>query len=143
MDITGNGAFRILEEIRDFQNATGKKVKFYKASSSEMLGSSSPPQNEKTPLNPQSPYCAAKIFAYNMTSLYRDAYGIFALNGILFNHESPRRVESFVTRKISRAIARIKAGLDKKLYLGNLNAKRDWVYAPEDMVAAWLMMQQS
>src|SRR3989338_2665650 len=143
MDITGNGALRILEAIRDFQNDTGKKVKFYQASSSEMFGSSSPPQNEKTPLNPQSPYGAAKIFAYNMTSLYRDAYGIFAVNGILFNHESPRRGETFVTRKITRAIARIKAGLDKKLYLGNLNAKRDWGYAPEYMEAAWLMMQQS
>ena len=142
MDITGNGALRVLEAIRDFQNDTGKKVKFYQASSSEMFGSSPPPQNEKTPLSPQSPYGAAKIFAYNMTNLYREAYGIFAVNGILFNHESPRRGETFVTRKITRAIARIKAGLDKKLYLGNINAKRDWGYAPEYMEAAWLMMQQ-
>ncbi len=142
MDITGNGALRVLEAIRDFQNDTGKKVKFYQASSSEMFGSSPPPQNEKTPLSPQSPYGAAKIFAYNMTNLYREAYGIFAVNGILFNHESPRRGETFVTRKITRSIARIKAGLDKKLYLGNLNARRDWGYAPEYMEAAWLMMQQ-
>ncbi len=142
MDITGNGALRVLEAIRDFQNDTGKKVKFYQASSSEMFGSSPPPQNEKTPLSPQSPYGAAKIFAYNMTNLYREAYGIFAVNGILFNHESERRGETFVTRKITRGIARIKAGLDKKLYLGNLNAKRDWGYSPEYMEAAWLMMQQ-
>ncbi len=142
MDITGNGALRVLEAIRDFQNDTGKKVKFYQASSSEMFGSSPPPQNEKTPLSPQSPYGAAKIFAYNMTNLYREAYGLFAVNGILFNHESERRGETFVTRKITRGIAHIKAGLDKKLYLGNLNTKRDWGYAPEYMEAAWLMMQQ-
>ncbi len=142
MDITGNGALRILEAIRDYQEDTGKKIKFYQASSSEMFGSSPPPQNEKTSFSPQSPYGAAKIFAYNMTNLYREAYGIFAVNGILFNHESPRRGETFVTRKITRAIARIKAGLDKKLYLGNLNTKRDWGYAPEYMEAAWLMMQQ-
>ena len=142
MDITGNGALRILEAIRDFQTETNKKVKFYQASSSEMFGSSPPPQNEKTPFSPQSPYGAAKLSAYNMTNLYRDAYGIFAVNGILFNHESPRRGETFVTRKITRAIARIKAGLDKKLYLGNLDSKRDWGYAPEYMEAAWLMMQQ-
>lgn len=143
MDITGNGALRILEAIRDFQIETGKKIKFYQASSSEMFGSSSPPQNEKTPFIPQSPYGAAKLLAYNMTNLYRDAYGLFAVNGILFNHESPRRGETFVTRKITRAVARIKAGLDKKLYLGNLNAKRDWGYAPEYMEVAWLMMQQT
>ncbi|OGN07727.1 MAG: GDP-mannose 4,6-dehydratase [Candidatus Yanofskybacteria bacterium RIFCSPHIGHO2_02_FULL_39_10] len=143
MDITGNGALRVLEAIRDFQNDTGKKVRFYQASSSEMFGSSPPPQSERTPFSPQSPYGAAKLFAYNMTNLYRDAYGIFAVNGILFNHESPRRGETFVTRKITRGIARIKAGLDKKLYLGNLNAKRDWGYAPEYMEAAHLMMQQS
>ena len=143
MDITGNGALRILEAIRDFQNDTKKKIKFYQASSSEMFGSSPPPQNETTPFSPQSPYGAAKVFAYNMTNLYRQAYGIFAVNGILFNHESPRRGETFVTRKITRGIARIKAGLDKKLYLGNLDAKRDWGYSPEYMQVAWLMMQQS
>lgn len=142
MDITGNGALRILEAIRDFQSETGKKIKFYQASSSEMFGASPPPQNENTPLVPQSPYGAAKLFACNMTKLYREAYGIFAVNGILFNHESERRGETFVTRKITRGIARIKAGLDKKLYLGNLDAKRDWGYAPEYMEAAWLIMQQ-
>ncbi len=142
MDITGNGALRVLEAIKDFQTETNKKIKFYQASSSEMFGSSPPPQNEKTPFSPQSPYGAAKVFAYNMTTLYREAYGIFAVNGILFNHESPRRGETFVTRKITRAIARIRAGLDQRLYLGNLNAKRDWGYAPEYMEAAWLMMQQ-
>ena len=143
MDITGNGALRILEAIRDFQNDTGRKVKFYQASSSEMFGASPPPQDENTTFIPQSPYGAAKVFAHNMTSLYRDAYGIFAVNGILFNHESPRRGETFVTRKITRGIARIRAGLDKKLYLGNLDAKRDWGYAPEYMEAVHLMMQQS
>jgi GDPmannose 4,6-dehydratase len=143
MDITGNGALRILEAIRDYQNETGKKVKFYQASSSEMFGASPAPQNENTLFIPQSPYGAAKVFAYNMTNLYREAYGIFAVNGILFNHESERRGETFVTRKITRGIARIKAGLDKKLYLGNLDARRDWGYAPEYMEAAWLMLQQS
>ena len=142
MDITGNGALRILEAIRDFQSETGKKIKFYQASSSEMFGVAKPPQNENTPFIPQSPYGAAKVFACNMTKLYRDAYGLFAVNGILFNHESPRRGETFVTRKITRGIARIKAGLDKKLYLGNLDAKRDWGYAPEFCEAMWLMLQQ-
>ncbi len=142
MDITGNGALRILEAVRDFQLETGKRVKFYQASSSEMFGVAKPPQNENTPFIPQSPYGAAKAFACNMTKLYRDAYGLFAVNGILFNHESPRRGETFVTRKITRGIARIKAGLDKKLYLGNLDAKRDWGYAPEFCEAMWLMMQQ-
>ena len=142
MDITGNGALRILEAIRDFQAETGKKLKFYQASSSEMFGSSPPPQNETTPLQPQSPYGIAKVTAYNATKLYREAYRIFAVNGILFNHESPRRGETFVTRKITRAIARIKAGLDKTLYFGNLAATRDLGYAPESMEAAWLMMQR-
>lgn len=153
MDITGNGALRILEAIRDFQSETGsryakglgeasKKIKLYQASSSEMFGASPPPQNENTPFVPQSPYGAAKVFACNMIKLYREAYGIFAVNGILFNHESERRGETFVTRKITRGIARIKAGLDKKLYLGNLDAKRDWGYAPEFCEAMWLMMQQ-
>ena len=142
MDITGNGALRILEALRDFQTETGGKVKFYQASSSEMFGAAPPPQNEKTPFIPQSPYGAAKVFAHNMTNLYRDAYGLFAVSGILFNHESPRRGETFVTRKITRGIARIKAGLDKKLYLGNLDAKRDWGHSPEFCEAMWLMMQQ-
>lgn len=141
-NITGLGALRILEAIKDFQEDTGKKIKFYQASSSEMFGSSPPPQNESTPFRPQSPYGIAKVFAYNATRLYREAYGLFAVNGILFNHESERRGETFVTRKITRGIARIKAGLDKKLYLGNLNAQRDWGYAPEFCEAMWLMMQQ-
>lgn len=141
-DITGIGALRILEAIKDYQDHTNKKIKFYQASSSEMFGSTPPPQNENTRFSPQSPYGCAKVFAYNSTRLYREAYGIFAVNGILFNHESERRGETFVTRKITRAVARIKAGLDKKLYLGNLEAKRDWGYAPEYMQAAWMMMQQ-
>jgi len=142
-DITGKGVLTILETIKDFQTETGKKIKFYQASSSEMFGAAPPPQNESTKFNPQSPYGIAKVFAHNTTKLYREAYGIFAVNGILFNHESPRRGENFVTRKITIGIARIKAGLDKKLYLGNLDAKRDWGYSPEYMEATWRMMQQA
>lgn len=141
-NITGLGALRILEAIKDYQENTGKKIKFYQASSSEMFGASPPPQNEKTPFHPQSPYGCAKVLAHNITKLYREAYGIFAVSGILFNHESERRGETFVTRKITRGIARIKTGLDKKIYLGNLDARRDWGYVPEYMEAAWLMMQQ-
>lgn len=141
-NVTGLGALRTLEAIKDFERDTSKKIKFYQASSSEMFGSSPPPQNENTPFRPQSPYGAAKTFAFNVTKLYREAYDIFAVNGILFNHESERRGETFVTRKITRAIARIKAGLDKKIYLGNLEAKRDWGHAKEYMEAAYLMMQQ-
>lgn len=142
-NVTGIGTLRILEAIRDFQEHTGKKIKFYQASSSEMFGSSLPPQNELTPFKPRSPYGVAKVFAYYTTVNYREAYGIFACNGVLFNHESPRRGETFVTRKVARAVARIKAGLDKKLYLGNLDARRDWGYAPEYVEAMWLMLQQS
>lgn len=141
-NITGLGALRILEAIKDFQENNNKKIKFYQASSSEQFGSSPPPQNEKTPFKPQSPYACAKLFAYNTTKLYREAYGLFAINGILFNHEGPRRSENFVTRKITIGVAKIKAGIEKKLHLGNLDAKRDWGYAPEYMEAAWLMMQQ-
>lgn len=141
-DITGKGALKILEAIKDFEKQNKKKVKFYQASSSEMFGDSPAPQNEKTLFSPQSPYGVAKVFAHNTTKLYRDAYGIFAVNGILFNHESPRRGENFVTRKVTIGVAKIKAGLEKKLHLGNLDAKRDWGYAPEYMEAAWLMMQQ-
>ncbi|MDE1970796.1 MAG: GDP-mannose 4,6-dehydratase [Patescibacteria group bacterium] len=142
-DTTGLGALRILEAIKDFEvSSHGKKIKFYQASSSEMFGSAKPPQNELTPFHPRSPYGSAKVFAYFTTVNYREAYGIFAVNGILFNHESPRRGETFVTRKITRGIARIKSGLDKKLYLGNLNARRDWGYAKEYMEAAWMMLQQ-
>jgi GDPmannose 4,6-dehydratase len=109
---------------------------------SELYGSSPPPQNEETPMRPQSPYAAAKLYAYWMVRNYRDAYGLFAANGILFNHESPRRGETFVTRKITRALARIKLGLQQKLYLGNLEARRDWGYAPDYVEAMWLMLQQ-
>ncbi|MDP3954677.1 MAG: GDP-mannose 4,6-dehydratase [bacterium] len=140
-NITGMGTLRILEAIKDYQEKTGKKIKYYQASSSEMFGSSPPPQNEKTPFKPRSPYGCAKVFAYHTTVNYREAYGIFASNGILFNHESPRRGETFVTRKITRGITRILAGLDKKIYLGNLNARRDWGYAPEYVEAMWLMLQ--
>ncbi len=142
-NITGLGVLRILEAIKDYQeNGGAKKIKLYQASSSEMFGSSPPPHNESTPFHPRSPYACAKAFAYYATVNYREAYGIFACNGIPFNHESERRGETFVTRKITRGIARIKAGLDKKIYLGNLDARRDWGYAPEYMEAAWRILQQ-
>jgi GDPmannose 4,6-dehydratase len=137
-NITGLGTLRILEAIR----RSGVKAKFYQASSSEMFGSAPAPQNEKTPFYPRSPYAAAKVYAFWITVNYREAYNIFACNGILFNHESPRRGETFVTRKITRALARILAGKQKKLYLGNLYSKRDWGYAPEYVEAMWLMLQQ-
>jgi len=141
-NITGLGTLRVVEAIKDFEEQTGEKIKFYQASSSEMFGSAPAPQNEQTPFQPRSPYGISKVFAFHTAKNYREAYGIFAVNGILFNHESERRGETFVTRKIARGIARILAGLDKKIYLGNLEAKRDWGYAPEYMEAAWLMMQQ-
>lgn len=141
-NITGLGTLRILEAIKDFQEETGKKIKFYQASSSEMFGSTPPPQNENTPFHPRSPYGVAKVFAYWSVINYRESYNIFAVNGILFNHESERRGGTFVTQKIARGVARIKSGLDKKIYLGNLDARRDWGYAPEYMEAAYLMMQQ-
>lgn len=138
-DVTGLGTIRILEAIRE----TGLQTKFYQASSSEMFGQvREVPQKETTPFYPRSPYAAAKVYAYWVTVNYRESYGIFACNGILFNHESPRRGETFVTRKITRGIAMIKAGLQDKLYLGNLDAKRDWGYAEEYVNAMWLMMQQ-
>ena len=142
LDVTGVGVLRLLKIVRDFQTDTGKKTKFYQASSSEMFGNSPAPQNEKTAFNPRSPYGAAKALAYYATVNYREAYGLFAVNGILFNHESPRRGENFVTRKVSRGVARVKAGLDKKLYFGNLDARRDWGYAPEYVEAMWMMLQQ-
>jgi len=132
------GTLRVLEAIKN----SGLPIKFYMAASSEMFGTSQPPQNENTPFHPRSPYACAKVFSYHITRFYREAYGIFASNGILFNHESPRRGHTFVTKKITRAIARIKAGLDKKVYLGNLDAKRDWGYAPEYVQAMWLILQQ-
>jgi GDPmannose 4,6-dehydratase len=137
-DITGMGTLRLLEAVRK----TGIKTKFYQASSSEMFGAALPPQSEQTLFQPQSPYAAAKVFAYYLVRNYRDAYKIFACNGILFNHESPRRGETFVTRKITRAAARIKLGLQDKLYLGNTAAKRDWGYAGDFVEAMWLMLQQ-
>ena len=137
-DITGLGTTRILEAIR----RSGIKTRFYQASSSEMFGDAPAPQNEETPFWPRSPYAAAKVYAYWMTRNYREGYNMFACNGILFNHESPLRGETFVTRKITRALARIKFGLQDKLYLGNLDAKRDWGYAPDYVKAMWLMLQQ-
>ena len=137
-DITAIGTIRLLEAIRK----SGVKARFYKASSSEMYGSAPAPQNEQTPFEPRSPYAAAKVYAYWIVRNYREAYQLFACNGVLFNHESPRRGETFVTRKISRAAARIKLGLQKTLYLGNLDAKRDWGYAPEYVKAMWIILQQ-
>lgn len=132
------GTLRVLEAIKN----SGLPIKFYNAASSEMFGASPPPQNEKTSFHPRSPYAVSKVFAYHMTRFYREAYGIFACNGIIFNHETPRRGETFVTRKITRGVARIKAGLDKKIYLGNLEAKRDWGFGPEYCMAMYLMLQQ-
>jgi len=137
-DITGMGTLRLLEAVRK----SGIKTRFYQASSSEMFGAAPPPQSEQTLFQPQSPYAAAKVFAYYLVRNYRDAYKIFASNGILFNHESPRRGETFVTRKITRAATRIKLGLQDKLYLGNTAAKRDWGYAGDFVEAMWMMLQQ-
>ena len=136
-DATGMGTLRILEALR----TSGIKTRFYQASSSEMYGATPPPQSERTPFYPRSPYGVSKLFSYWMTINYREGHGLFATNGILFNHESPRRGETFVTRKITRAVARIAAGLQEKLFLGNLDAKRDWGYAPEYVEAMWLMLQ--
>jgi GDPmannose 4,6-dehydratase len=138
-DITGVGTIRVLEAVRE----AGSNPRFYQASSSEMYGKAAEiPQRETTPFHPRSPYGVSKVFAYWATVNYRESYNLFACNGILFNHESPRRGETFVTRKITRAVAHIKLGLQKKLYLGNLDAKRDWGYAPEYCEAMWLMLQQ-
>lgn len=137
-DITGLGTLRLLEAVRNL----GIKTKCYQASSSELFGSSPPPQNEQTQFSPRSPYAAAKAYAYYICKNYREAYNMFVCNGILFNHESPRRGEIFVTRKITRAATRIKLGLQDKLYLGNLDAKRDWGYAGDYVEAMWLMLQQ-
>ncbi len=137
-DITGLGTTRILEAIRKSKIDS----RFYQASSSELFGSAKPPQNENTPFQPRSPYAAAKLYAYWMTVNYREGYGMYSVNGILFNHESPRRGETFVTRKITRAVASIKAGLQEKLFLGNLEAKRDWGYAPEYLEMMHMLLQQ-
>ncbi|MFE2020881.1 GDP-mannose 4,6-dehydratase [Streptomyces sp. NPDC059499] len=136
-DVTGLGTMRLLEAVR----ASGIDTRIYQASSSEMFGASPPPQNESTPFHPRSPYSVAKVYGYWATVNYREAYDMFAVNGILFNHESPRRGETFVTRKITRGVARIKAGLQDRLHLGNLDAVRDWGYAPEYVDAMWRMLQ--
>jgi GDPmannose 4,6-dehydratase len=136
-DTTGLGTTRLLEALR----FTEIPARYYQASSSEMFGATPPPQDEDTLFHPRSPYAAAKVYAYWMTRNYRDAYGLFAVNGILFNHESPRRGETFVTRKITRAVARIAAGLQDELFLGNLDARRDWGYAPEFVEGMWRMLQ--
>lgn len=136
-DVTALGTTRILEAV----HKSGLKIRFYQASSSEMYGRAKPPQNENTPFEPQSPYAAAKVYAYWIARNYRDGYKMFVTNGILFNHESPRRGETFVTRKITRAIAAILAGKQKYLYLGNLEARRDWGYAPDYVAAMWKMLQ--
>jgi GDPmannose 4,6-dehydratase len=138
-NITALGSTRILEAIR----RSKIKTRFYQASSSEMFGASPPPQNEKTPFYPRSPYAAAKVYAYWMTVNYRQAYNLFACNGILFNHESPRRGETFVTRKITRGLTNILSGKQRKIFLGNLDAKRDWGFAPEYVEMMWLMLQQA
>jgi GDPmannose 4,6-dehydratase len=136
-DTTGMGTIRLLEAVR----MAGIQCRFYQASSSEMFGASAPPQNEQTPFYPRSPYGAAKVYSYWMTKNHREAYGMFAVNGILFNHESPRRGETFVTRKITRAVAAIKAGTQEHVHLGNLDAGRDWGYAAEYVEGMWRMLQ--
>ena len=136
-DTTGLGTIRLLEAIRQ----AAPEAKFYQASSSEMFGATNPPQNENTEFYPRSPYGVAKLYSHWITKNYREAYGLFAVSGVLFNHESPRRGETFVTRKITRAVARIAKGTQKELFLGNLDARRDWGYAPEYVVAMWKMLQ--
>jgi GDPmannose 4,6-dehydratase len=143
VDSVGMGTLRLLEAIRDYQRRTGTQVRFYQAGSSEMFGLVQEiPQKETTPFYPRSPYACAKVYAHWQTVNYRESYNLFACNGILFNHESPRRGETFVTRKITRALAQIVAGRQKKLYMGNLDAKRDWGYAKDYVKAMWLMLQQ-
>jgi GDPmannose 4,6-dehydratase len=145
-EYTGNvdalGTLRMLEAVRDVQELLGKSIRFYQAGTSEMFGASPPPQSESTPFYPRSPYAAAKVYAYWVTVNYREAYDLFAANGILFNLESERRGETFVTRKITRAATRIKLGLQDKLFLGNLEAKRDWGHAEDYVEAMWLVLQQ-
>ncbi len=142
-EVVSIGTLNLLEAIRDYMASTGRQVRFYQASSSEMFGNTRQvPQNEHTPFFPRSPYACAKVHAYFATINYRDAYGLFACNGVLFNHESPRRGETFVTRKITRAATRIKLGLQHELFLGNLDARRDWGFAGDYVEAMWLMLQQ-
>lgn len=143
VDAVGMGTLRLLEAIRDYQHRTGIQVRFYQAGSSEMYGLvQAIPQTETTPFYPRSPYACAKVYAHWQTINYRESYNLFACNGILFNHESPRRGETFVTRKITRAVAGIVAGKQKKIYMGNLDAKRDWGYAKDYVKAMWLMLQK-
>ena len=143
VDAVGMGTLRLLEALRDYSERTGVKVRYYQAGSSEMFGKvQAVPQSEDTPFYPRSPYACAKVYGHWQTVNYRESYGMFACNGILFNHESPRRGETFVTRKITRAVARIVAGQQKKLYMGNLDSKRDWGYAKDYVAAMWLMLQQ-
>lgn len=143
-DAVAVGALKLLEAVRDLQDATGNEVRYYQASSSEQYGGmpGTQPQHEETPFHPRSPYAAAKVFAHTITVNYRESYDLHASCGILFNHESPRRGETFVTRKITRAVGRIKHGLQKKLYLGNLDSQRDWGFAGDYVEAMWLMLQQ-
>jgi GDPmannose 4,6-dehydratase len=141
-DVTATGALRLLEVIRDHNRGSNRKVRFYQAGSSEMFGAAKPPQDENTPFYPRSPYAVSKVAAHWYGVNYREGYGMYVCNGILFNHESPRRGETFVTRKITRALGRIKLGAQKKLYLGNLDAKRDWGFAGDYVRAMWLMLQQ-
>ena len=141
-DIVGLGTLRVLEAVRHYATASGRKVKVYQAGSSEMYGSAPAPQSETTPFHPRSPYAVGKVAAHHFAINYREAYGLFVANGILFNHESPRRGETFVTRKITRALGRIKFGLQDTLYLGNLEARRDWGFAGDYVLAMWLMLQQ-
>jgi GDPmannose 4,6-dehydratase len=142
MDVGAMGTVRLLEAVRDYADRTGTPIRVYLAGSSEMYGSRRPPQNESTPFHPRSPYAVGKVAAYWAGVNYREAYGLFICNGILFNHESPRRGETFVTRKITRAVGRIREGLQDTLYLGNLDARRDWGYAGDYVEAMWLMLQQ-
>ncbi len=140
-DVVGLGALRLFESVRDYVQRTGKPVRVYQAGSSEMFGAARPPQNESTPFHPRSPYAVAKVSAHWFAINYRESYGLFISNGILFNHESPRRGETFVTRKITRAVGRIRHGLQRELYLGNLDARRDWGFAGDYVRAMWMMLQ--
>jgi GDPmannose 4,6-dehydratase len=142
-DVVAVGTLRLLEAVRDYIAHSGNTVRFYQAGSSEMFGASAPPQDEQTVFRPRSPYAVSKVAAYHYAVNYREAYNMFICNGILFNHESPRRGETFVTRKITRAIGRIRLNLQQKLYLGNLEARRDWGYAKDYVKAMWLMLQQN
>jgi GDPmannose 4,6-dehydratase len=141
-DVVALGTLRLLDSVRDHQEHTGRKVRIYQAGSSEMYGASPPPQNESTPFYPRSPYAVGKVAAHWFGVNYREAYGLFLCNGILFNHESPRRGETFVTRKVTRAVGRIAEGIQSELYLGNLDARRDWGFAGDYVEAMWLMLQQ-